>query len=406
MMKNRSFFVRTLSSICLAGIITLGFITLQGCGGGDNPFSISFTTSFTIATGDLNGDGLNDVVIGHSGFGAGSYLSVRLQNTSSPGSFATANLLAVRNNSPEVTDLKIGDLNGDGRLDIVVATSDGDIIVYPQDPAQPGRFLSETIYRTGRHTHGITIGDLNGDGKPDIAAANGGTGNGISILFHDAASPNQFLPSTKIAVGPSGVGSIALGDINGDGMLDIAVTIDIYAPGTIAVLLQDPLSPGTFGPPVELPPGVQHSNISLADLNGDGKLDIVTSTWNLNVISVLLQDQSHPGIFLSEVNYPVASQPGAIAIGDLNSDGKPDLAVANYGSKNVTILLQNYSTAGTFLSAVNYSTQDAAFFAAIADLNGDGRNDIAVAASTVNMLLFQDPGHLGMFSLPFLLELG
>ncbi len=144
--------------------------------------------------------------------------------------------------------------------------------------------------------------------------------------------------------------------------------------------------PLTFDPFTTLSTGTGPLAMATADVNADGKLDLIYANYGTTTISVCMGNGN--GTFVAAVNYTVGTAPTSVAAGDLNGDGRLDLAVTNQSSANVSVLLNNGN--GTFAAAVNYPTGSLARHCALADLNADGRLDLAVAnqgAGTVSVLL-------------------
>jgi hypothetical protein len=194
--------------------------------------------------------------------------------------------------------------------------------------------------------------------------------------------------------------SVITGDLNHDDKLDIAACVTSTSVGPIienyvAVYLQDAANPGTFQPPAHYTVAGTCEAIAMGDLNSDGQPDLVAANLNMDNVSVLLQDGTGSGHFLRAANYPAGTGPCALAIGDLNGDGKPDIAVAGY---DVAILFQNPNSPGTFMAPTTlYIPWGAPNSVATADLNGDGNADL-VAPTVGNVAVFlQDPAMPGNF---------
>ena len=140
--------------------------------------------------------------------------------------------------------------------------------------------------------------------------------------------------------------------------------------------------------------GGESFSLALGDLNGDGKPDLAAVNVDVNTVSVLLGNGD--GTFGPKSDYGTGSYPHSVAIGDLNGDGKPDLATANTVSFTVSVLLGNGD--GTFGPKNDYGTGSNPYSVAIGDLNGDGKPDLAVAnenSSTVSVLLGNGDGAFG-----------
>jgi len=165
-----------------------------------------------------------------------------------------------------------------------------------------------------------------------------------------------------------------------------------YLSSSSAPLAQtvSPVPSNGFLPPVSYPIPAQSYLLAVADLRGDGKADLVVTTpyGNSNSVSVLLGNGD--GTFQPAVSYLAGSDPYAVAVGDFNGDGKPDLAVANYRDVSVSVLLGNGD--GTFQPAVGYAVGMRALCIAAGDFNGDGKADLVVGGSAVFVLLGNGDG--------------
>src|SRR2546426_4705552 len=175
-------------------------------------------------------------------------------------------------------------------------------------------------------------------------------------------------PLFKVGNGPT---SIATGDFNGDGRVDLAVANS--QSNDISILIGH--SDGTFAPDSRFPALTTPSSIGVADLNGDGKLDLVVANASTDVVSVLLGNGD--GTFGSQACFSVGDAPASLAIGDLNRDGFPDIVTANKGSGDISTLMGNGD--GTFRGQIRAAVQPRLFRVVLEDITNDGILDLAVA---------------------------
>ena len=168
----------------------------------------------------------------------------------------------------------------------------------------------------------------------------------------------------------------AVGDVNGDGKLDLAVAC--WGGSVISVLLGN--GDATFQQAVNYGAGSQPHSIVIRDFNADGKPDLAVANYASNSVSVLRG--SGDGTFQTAVNYAVGTNPHSLRAGDLNGDGKPDIVTANAGSNNVTVLLGNGD--GTFAAGQSYATGLVPKSVAIGDVNGNGTLDVVTADTAGN----------------------
>jgi hypothetical protein len=388
-------------------------VTTAGCGGGGSDI-ITVDVPNSIAVADVNGDGVPDLLVATTADQGNAdnpgFAAVILGNKSSPGTFQRAAVYNTQARDP--SSIAVADLTGAGASDLVVANfGSGSASVFMHDPANAGHYQTAVSVTTGGQPKQVVIGDVNGDGKPDLVLADLSTSGNAILVLQDGNNPGHFLPPVNLSTGNLTAG-VAVGDLNGDGKPDIvAANFDGNGNnGRVSVFFQDPANPGNFLARVDFPAGAQPQAVRIADLNGDGLPDLVVANrgpgsdgTGTSGVSVLLQDAAHPGTFLAPVTY--ATQPGSVdvVVGDLNGDGLPDLVVANLGplpSGSVSVLLQNAATRGTFQTATSYPGFGQPLSVAIADLNGDGHPDIAVADATTATVMLQNATSPGTFANP------
>ena len=286
----------------------------------------------------------------------------------------------------------IGDLNGDWRPDLAVANyASNTVSVLLGDST--GSFGPKTDYGTGSYPFSVAIGDLNGDWIPDLAVANWSTSNTVSVLLGNG--DGTFGPKTDFATGIKPI-SVAIGDLNGDWIPDLAVANQGY--NTLSVLLGN--GDGTFGPKTDFATGSYPFFVAIGDLNGDFIPDLAVANRSSSTVSVLLGDGD--GTFGAKTDFATGVFPLSVAIGDLDADGIPDLATANHGDpatpgNTVSVLLGNGD--GTFGAKQDFEAGTRPISVAIGDLNDDGLPDLAVAnysSNTVSVLLNTSTSTVGV----------
>jgi hypothetical protein len=330
---------------------------------------------WALAAGDFNGDGRSDLAFVSNRSSTPTQLGVMFGAPSgtflSPASYGVGSIPGVP---------ALADLNGDGVLDMVVANGglNGNLSVLIGNG--DGTFQPAANYPTALGARSVVVGDFNGDGKPDIAVGNGSAGN---VLIFPGNGDGSFRTPVGGVNVLGGATYLAAGDFNKDGKLDLAVF------GAVGVQIALGNGDGTFRGSLSLPAVFGASGpMAVADLNGDGNLDIVYTASNSiapaatiqpGIILVMLGHGD--GTFAAPVTYPIGKMATWVAIGDLNGDGKPDLAVADYasGAADVAVLFGNGD--GTFQTAVKYPVVNGASSVVMADFNGDGNLDLAVASN-------------------------
>ncbi|HEX5412102.1 MAG TPA: FG-GAP-like repeat-containing protein [Terriglobia bacterium] len=352
-------------------------------GNGDGAFQpgVDYPTagSQSIVAADFNNDGNLDLAVGSQYLTTGAVVSVLLGNGN--GTFkAYASFSVSGFGTVQVT---AGDLNGDGKPDLVAATAttagaEVDVLIGNGD----GTFQAAVTYSDPLPTNvteGIAIGDFDGDQIRDIAAANN-SGNNVSIFRGNGDGTFQTAVHYGAGIGPE---QVIVGDFNSDGHLDMAASGG-YFTGYVTVVLG--MGGGTFTTwtdyPVAAPPA--YSSVT-GDFNGDGSLDVATMGFTTSG-SVSVLPGKGDGTFQNHVDTPVGSGPSYSAAADFNRDGKLDLVVANtepvMGNGRLSVLLGKGD--GTFLDVNDIPIASLAGNIAVADFNNDGNPDFATVQQVTN----------------------
>ena len=239
----------------------------------------------------------------------------------------------------------------------------------------------------------MATGDIDGDGKPEMLLASY-SANSISLLRNTSTSGAvSFAASIEIPTS-GGVKGITLGDINGDGKLDLvtanegARTFSIYTNTSSSGAV-------SFATKVDFSTGGAAARVSIGDIDGDGKIDVII-TNNGNFIQVYRNTGTSGSLsFAASVAFTTGSMAYTIAVGDVDMDGKLDLVVSNYLSSSVSVL-RNSSTFGAinFESKVDLATSSNPTFSVISDVDGDGKLDILVAGPN-KLQVFRNTGSIG-----------
>jgi Bacterial Ig-like domain (group 3)/FG-GAP-like repeat len=372
----------------------------------DNPDGV------TVATGDFNGDGNPDFVLGNC---CGTLAGITVFLSRADGSLLPGVNYTSASGSQQLQYVTVADFNKDGKLDIAAADSDnGAVQIF--NGVGDGTFTVGASLASGAYEDvptAIISGDFNHDGFPDLAVANindgtqdvavmlnDGTGNflanvtyPLSYSFNDIGlaaidlnndgnldlvvplssgsvvaillgnSDGTFQPEADLSIPSSAPVGAAVGDFNGDGIPDLAVTLAQDGTNGVAVALG--VGDGTFGPPVIYLSTLQDQTydtpqptyIQTADIDGDGKLDLIYTNSNYATVGILFGIGD--GTFYAPVEFPAGGYAYGLALADVNHDGTLDVVTANDDYSGVTVLFDLNGTGTQSVYTVTTSTPTA-----------------------------------------------
>ena len=300
------------------------------------------------------------------------------------------------------------DFDGDGKLDLAVTNSDfqnggTNNSVAILEGLGGTSYAAPVQYPVQLNPHMITVGDFNEDGIADLVVANK-WGSSVSVLLGRGSAgvgDGTFAAAVSYPVGGFPF-QIVVEDLDRDGILDLAVSLNSVA--SIALLRgggSGGVGDGTFGAPVFLPLNSVSTGLEHGDFNRDGITDLVATEDGVGTVAVYLGTGASPlgaSSFLSALHSAAGPLPFELAVADFNSDGKPDLAVAEqYYDGGTAILLGNGN--GTFASPTFLPTENTVAVTAD-DLNQDGITDLAIGtitgANTGTVHIFLGGGSFGV----------
>ncbi|MCA6388221.1 MAG: VCBS repeat-containing protein, partial [Cytophagales bacterium] len=342
---------------------------------------VDFTTGslpFSVSIGDLDGDGKADLAVANY---SSNTVSV-FRNTGSPGTISYAAKVDFTTGSGSgPNSVSIGDLDGDGKADLAVANYNSNTVSVIRNTGSAGTisYAAKVDFTTGFAPYSVSIGDLDGDGKADLAVANG-SGSSVSV-FRNTGSAGTISYAAKVDF-TTGLFpySVSIGDLDGDGKADLAIANQ--SSNTVSVF-RNTGSAGTisYAAKVDFATGSDPSSASIGDLDEDGKADLAVANASSNTVSVFRNTGSAGTIsYATKVDFATGISPLSVSIGDLDGDGKADLAVANKGSNTVSVF-RNTGSAGTisYAAKVDFAADEGSYSVSIGDLDGDGKADLAVA---------------------------
>ena len=355
---------------------------------------VTGTTPWHVTVADIDGDGKPDLVVPNS---ASNNVSV-LRNTSTSGSIVAGSFAAkvdfIAGAGP--VSSVVADLDGDGKPDLALGNNTGNSISVFRNTSTSGiidasSFAAKVDFATETVTRQVIIADMDGDGKKDLIVT---SANVVSIFRNISTvgtiNTGSFAAKVDFVTGTQPTGVVAT-DVDGDGKPEMIVVN--YTSNTVSVFRNTStagsITAGSFAAKVDFTTGTNPIHLGVQDLDGDGKPDLAVVNNNSSNVSIFRNTSSIGTItFATAVNFSIGLVSGGIAIKDLDADNKPDLSITNAVSNTVSVL-RNTSTsgiidAGSFAAKVDFVTGANPFFVAAADIDGDGNADLTVVNFTDN----------------------
>lgn len=303
--------------------------------------NISFATSididntlqvYSVAIGDIDGDGLPDIVVGSSN---NTHDSISVyKNMSSGGSFSFA--MPVRFEAPgSAYSVGVGDVDGDGKPDLMSTTTNGIFVFKNISSVGSISFNSGLLFGTGQYPQDVILRDINGNGKADLIVINGN--DNIMVLNNTSSTGNISFDAPQVIGNVYSSTAIEAGDLDGDGKPEIAISS--YNGNAIAILKNNSTS-GTisFASPLNLTTS-NPWGVKLADMNGDGKLDIVCPQYSvLQNVSIFRNTSNGSLSFDAHVDYYTGAKNFQLGIADLRNTGLPDIITLEREINSIALL--------------------------------------------------------------------
>ena len=311
------------------------------------------TAPRSVVVADLDGDGIAELAIANE---FSNNVSVMFGN--GDGTFKTEQKTFQVGASPY--SITFGDFNGDGKIDLAVANafSNNVSVLLGNGNAGTFTFLPAVTYPAGQNPESVAVGDFNGDGKADLVVADFGGGN-VNILLGNqgigrSSPPCPSRPEPVLCQSQCGTST--------------ETGTPSWRSPTRQQQRERPARQRRRNVPErgQLRCRNKLESVVVGDFKGNGKAHLAVANSGSNNVSVLMGNGD--GTFQAAVNYPAGTNPKALAVGDLNGDGKADLAVANFGDNNISALLGNGD--GTFQAATNYGVGTNPQAVAVGDFNG------------------------------------
>ena len=350
-----------------------------------------------VRVSDLDGDGKPDILVAN--YGAGSFSVFR--NTSVAGNINIANFSRKDFTSGSgSTFVTVADLDNDGKQDVIIANQGENTLSIFKNISTSGNisFNSPVKLTTPSTPIGIGIGDFDKNGWLDIVTVNYDN-NSLSIFSNkgifNTLSPSNFNAPFKLITGLNPI-TIDVADLDGDSKVDIVVgnyssrNVSIFKNNFVSGILNT----SSFATKIDFNAGNSPGYLKLGDIDGDSKLDIVVLAEGANSVGIL-RNTTSPGLislssFAPRVNFNTGLTPYYISLGDMTGNGKLDILVTNFGDGTATVwqnkAIPGSITRSSFFKRLNLKVGTKPYAGLLADIDGDAKTDILVSNTGSNTL--------------------
>jgi hypothetical protein len=296
------------------------------------------------------------------------------------------------------TGVSFGDVDGDMLLDMIVANQGSNTVSVFKNASSgsitAASYPTKVDFAVGGSPQNVVFQDVDGDAKPEIVVMSW-SGGQVDILRNTSTpgviNSSSFAASVTVSTGLNSR-TVKVADLNSDGKPEL-ITANYIQPGSIT-LFQNNSIPGSlsFSSGVNLTAGLNFGDVAIADMDGDNKPEIIGANLASNNMTIFQNTHSGGNIattsFAIQQDFATGFYPWGIAIGDIDGDNKPDIVIPASGSNSISVFRNNFTqgvlNASSLNSVVNYTTGSSPYSVAMADINGDGKLDIVTPNSTDN----------------------
>jgi hypothetical protein len=387
----------TVTAVGLSGAGTIGLNlgddgTIRDLAGAGLRFpggSVSFESPLTYATGtgphsltvqDINGDGMRDLIIANT---TSKTIGIMLGNGN--GTFQPQTSYSLGIHTP--TSLVLADVNGDGNWDIVAGTHSSyyvAVFLGAGDGSFKINLFYTALYIEPRH---IVVSDVTGDGFSDVLFWS----SSHTLFIMQGKGNGDFEPYRVLrSFGGASISSVVVADVNADGKADLVVTRGIGGSGLLSIMLGS--GGGAFQPTIDMAVNGRLTSLAVGDFDADGKLDLVTNGRSSDVLVLLGNGQ---GTFQTAQSV-AAGDSTTVAVADVNADGRLDIVVANGSGNSVSVLIGRGD--GTFLATQTVSIETSPSSSVVDDVDGDGLYDLIVLSNSANTTGVLRGRRIGVFT--------